>query len=264
MPKICRYFAENRSSALVQFAVAKARRVLECYENANNYDFATNGEEQVLGALRSADIKRVFDVGANVGDWAKLASRYFPEAVIDCFEILPSTADELEHAVKGFERINVNRLGLSRDEGEVRLKTFRNFSELTSLVEVEHDFAEAGESVGRVMAGDDFCRERRIYHIDFLKIDVEAAEFLVMQGFSSMLSDRRIDVLQFEYGTGSIVSKFMLRDYYTLLTGFGYVVGKIYPKYVEFRDYHESHEDFIGPNMLAVNRERSDLIGMLS
>ena len=264
MPKACRYFAENRSSALVRFAVAKAKRVLECYENADNYDFATNGEGQVLKALSDADIKRVFDVGANVGDWAMLASQQFPNAAIECFEVLPSTADDLEQAVQGFPQINVNRLGLSEEDGEVRLKTFKDFSVLTSLVEVEHDFAEAGESVGRVVTGDNFCRERGIDHIDFLKIDVEAAEFMVMRGFSSMLSEQRIDVIQFEYGTGSIVTRFMLRDYYALLTGFGYAVGKIYPKGVEFRDYHESHEDFIGPNMLAVNRERPDLIAKLS
>ena len=264
MPRTCRYFAENRESALVRFAVAKARRILECYENANNYDFSTNGEARVMKALAGADIQLVFDVGANVGDWALLASQHFPNASIQCFEVLPETADRLAEAVQGVPQITVNRLGLSRDDEEVRLKTFKGFSALTSLVEVEHDFAEAGESVGRVTTGDKFCSDRGVGHIDFLKIDVEAAEFMVMQGFSSMLSAQRIDVIQFEYGTGSIISKFMLRDYYALLTGFGYAVGKIYPKNVEFREYHECHEDFIGPNMLAVNRQRADLIAALS
>ena len=44
---------------------------------------------------------------------------------------------------------------------------------------------------------------------------------------------------------------FLLRDFYLLFAGYGYVVGKIYPDYVEFRDYDLGDEDFIGPNYLA-------------
>jgi hypothetical protein len=86
---------------------------------------------------------------------------------------------------------------------------------------------------------------------------------MVLQGFAGMIDAGRIDVIQFEYGTGSIVTKFMLKDYYALLASNGYALGKIYPNYVEFRDYHFRHEDFTGPNILAVRSSRKDLIEML-
>lgn len=40
---------------------------------------------------------------------------------------------------------------------------------------------------------------------------------------------------------------------------FGYCVGKLYPDYVEFRDYHYRHEDFCGLNMIAVRKGDMEL-----
>ena len=37
-------------------------------------------------------------------------------------------------------------------------------------------------------------------------------------------------------------------------------MGKIYPNYVEFRDYKLDHEDFIGQNYLAVLEKHADWI----
>jgi len=70
-------------------------------------------------------------------------------------------------------------------------------------------------------------------------------------------------LVQFEYNTTNIVSKFMLRDAYQFFTGFGYRVGKLYPQYVEFRDYHYRQEDFCGPNMIAVRKEDDELLKLL-
>lgn len=264
MPRICTYFARNRKNPLVAFAVGKAKRILACYENADNYDFTTNGESFVIRALAARPLARVFDVGANVGEWALLAHDHLRAARIDCFEVLPATADALQQATGMHERIAVHRFGLSNETGQVQLKTFKDLDVLTSLVPVEHDFAEAGTAAGQVMRGDEYCAQQGIDHIDLLKIDVEAAEFMVLQGFSAMLERQQIDVIQFEYGTGSIVTRFLLKDYYALLGSYGYLIGKIYPNYVEFREYHEDHEDFIGPNMLAVRADRDELVALLS
>ena len=41
------------------------------------------------------------------------------------------------------------------------------------------------------------------------------------------------------------------------------MLGKIFPKSVEFRQYHFKYEDFIGPNFLAVHSSEKDLIKAL-
>jgi hypothetical protein len=70
-------------------------------------------------------------------------------------------------------------------------------------------------------------------------------------------------VIQFEYGIFNISSKDLLVDFYRLLSESGFVVGKIMPKGVIFRDYHFSMEDFYGNNYLAVKDTEKNLISEL-
>jgi hypothetical protein len=37
-------------------------------------------------------------------------------------------------------------------------------------------------------------------------------------------------------------------------------IGKVYPTYVEFREYDVGHEDFLGPNYLAVHASMTSLL----
>ena len=59
-------------------------------------------------------------------------------------------------------------------------------------------------------------------------------------------------------------TKKLLIDYYTFFEANGYVLGKVFPKIVEFRKYHFKYEDFIGPNFIAVKKTETALIKMLS
>ena len=105
-------------------------------------------------------------------------------------------------------------------------------------------------------------KKHGITHVDFLKLDVEGAENRVLQGFANALQDRLIDVIQFEYGRANIISKFLLYDFYVLFQKYGYKVGKIYPNYVDFREYSSDDENFLGPNYLAVREELVNHLGL--
>jgi len=41
------------------------------------------------------------------------------------------------------------------------------------------------------------------------------------------------------------------------------VLGKIFPKTVEFRKYEFKYEDFLGPNFIAVKNTETELINIL-
>lgn len=51
-----------------------------------------------------------------------------------------------------------------------------------------------------------------------------------------------------------------LSGFYDLLTRYDYVIGKVYPKTVEFRNYKFRHENFSVPNFLAVKKQEKELI----
>jgi Methyltransferase FkbM domain len=99
--------------------------------------------------------------------------------------------------------------------------------------------------------GDEFLAREGISQVDFLKLDVEGAEHLVLEGLEGYLREQRIRLVQFEYGRVNILTHFLLRDFYQLFAKYGYAVGKVFPDYVEFREYELKDEDFLGPNYLA-------------
>ena len=89
-------------------------------------------------------------------------------------------------------------------------------------------------------------------------------EELVLKGFSNALANGMIDVIQFEYGKVNILTRFLLRDIYEMLEGYGYTVGKLYPNYVEFRHYTLDDENFFGPNYVAILKDRRELVEAVS
>ena len=111
---------------------------------------------------------------------------------------------------------------------------------------------------------DEYCDLNKINHISYLKIDTEGMDYDVLLGASKMLSDNRIDVIQFEYGRSSVDTGNLLKDHYKLLNLNGYKVGKIYPNYVDFKPFERDMEDFIGPNYLAVRSAKENLIDILN
>ena len=210
----------------------------------------------------------VFDVGANVGNWSSMVLQVASGTRIHAFEIAPPTFAKLERQLASLPNVSLNNCGLSDRAGRVEIDFLPQNDGLTSLlkdVAVElhsHYTKEPWEA--EVQTGDVYCDHHSIGHIDFLKIDVEGAKSLVLRGFESMLRKRDIDVIQFEYGLASVYAHYLLIDYYRDLTDHGYCLGKLRPNGVEFRDYDPRHEDFIGPNFVAVNKDRSDLIRALT
>ena len=231
---------------------------LKAYENCNG-TFASNGERMVLCSLAGAPVATVFDVGANLGYWSRLAHRLLPAARICAFELSPPTFEQLQQNTRGCPAIHAFGFGLSDREGETTFYHYPDKPLETSLM--AHPFQINGlELKGRLRMGDAFCAEQGIRRIDLLKIDVEGAEPSVLRGFGKMLAGEQISVIQFEYEKLNTVNKFLLKDFYALLGGYGYTLGKIFPTYVDFRDYAYEHELLWGSNYLAVLKNRPDLL----
>ena len=123
--------------------------------------------------------------------------------------------------------------------------------------------AAIAEVAAHITTGDEFLKTHGIAHVDFLKIDVEGAEFSVLNGFQNAFARNAIDLVQFEYGEINLKTRDFLQDYYKFFTARGFVVGKLYPEGVMFKDYALADEDFLGPNYIACRAERTDLIAAL-
>jgi FkbM family methyltransferase len=265
----------KRKPAHLLFQIARYRRwlpvrllargsegFLRLYNNVN-YDAAANGERRILELLGRRKVECIFDVGASIGEWLQLAREHCPSATIHAFEIVPSTFERLLERVGPGPRLVLNPFGLAERRGTVEVLSCPDDPELSSIF----PYPTGKRSLPvccEITTGDEYCAETGITRIDFLKLDIEGLELPALRGFEGMLTNGEIDVIQFEYGFINILPKFLLKDLCEFLNAHGYAAGKIFPDHVDFREYELKDEDFMGPNYLAVRRDRSDLIALLS
>jgi FkbM family methyltransferase len=190
---------------------------------------------------------------------------------VHAFEIAPPVFEKLSSHLAGHSGVKLNSIGLSDREGTIPVFYPESDTYVTTaypkMLEQIHGYqrmASVKQLVVPVMTGDQYIANNKIQTVDVLKIDVEGMEESVLRGFEKALARQVIRLIQFEYNTTNIASKFLLRDAYDLFASHGYILGKLYPNYVEFRDYHYRHEDFCGPNMIAVRKVDAPLIELLS
>lgn len=254
-----RVIAQN-GGALSRAIYKIANIYVKSYNNLN-YDMTTNGEHHLLDRLARIGVKTVFDVGANKGDYTLACLSRFEDVTIHAFEIAPPTYQKLVRNVSS-DRVKFNQFGLSDTDGSFTLNYSVDDDGLSSIVEGIriHDGNWRSLPVD-VVRGDRYCRENGVGSIDLLKVDVEGAEHLVLDGFSETFEGARISAVQFEFGMVNVYSKFLLKDFYEFFGKHDFVLGPIMPRGVDFKAYHTRDEDFQGPpNFLAVHRSRPEII----
>lgn len=259
-------FGRYRRSWPARFLAAEARKILKAYDNVD-YNMARNGEGRVLArvaAVEGGSGEAIFDVGVNEGEWARAARAHFPKAPIYGFELIPRIHQLLLERTTDLTGFTGESFGLSDSADEFEM-WFDAAGLICPSMEEANPVGGRPERVRvKTETGDAYLAAKGIEKILMLKIDVEGAEMRVLKGFKRALAEGRIDVIQFEYNLASIAPRVLLKDFYEFLVPLGYEIGKVFPTYVEFRPYDLHHEDFRGPNFLAVRRARADLIGALS
>lgn len=259
------YLPANPKNPVAREIARAARRYLKRF-NGFSYDFDEGGEKKLLQSLQPLDLKVVFDVGANVGEWSEKASGFFPMAVFHTFEISEANFGVLERKLTGNTFVH-NRLGLSNQEGSIAYKDYGDGSGLNTIVPRSciHDKTQAAilQSVD-VTTGDEYCRRKKVGHIDFLKIDVEGAEKLVLEGFGDLLRRKAVRFVQFEYGLANGDTHFLMRDFFDLFGVWGYQLSKVRKRGFSFDEFSYEWNNFdSGPNFLAVLKTDREALGLL-
>jgi FkbM family methyltransferase len=221
-----------------------------------------SGEEFVIEKVIVNALNRVpgiiCDVGANVGDYAKLLRSAFPLATIYCFEPVPKNFEQLE---KNTEDLNTNNIltALGSKTGVLKLYLGENNDDGAMATAYKDTLETFFPFVGQVNKTvetpvttlDTFFKDKP--RIDFLKIDVEGHELEVLKGAIELINDNRIDIIQFEFGEFNIFSKSFIFDFYQILSH--YTLYRIMPqnKLTPMGNYNSSLEVFKYQNILAIN-----------
>ena len=158
-----------------------------------------------LNYLRAGMI--VFDVGANVGEMSLLFSRFVADGTVHAFEASAEVYSRLQTVctLAGRRNVVLNHCVVFDRAGVVDLHVYQEHLGWNSLAArplAKYGINVPAPIIERVQATtvDDYCQGHGIEHIDLLKIDVEGAEYQVLQGADRMLRAKQIRCLTFEFG----------------------------------------------------------------
>lgn len=153
-----------------------------------------------------ADQFTIFDVGAYQGLIAQDYNRLFPGAAIYCFEPFPESFDVLSANTTSFPNIHRLNYGLGAATGP-QIIHVNAFAATNSLLSTDaRGSATWGEGLLETQANvtveiktlDDAVAELDLDHIDILKLDVQGAEHLVLDGAQKTLAAGKVTLIYTE------------------------------------------------------------------
>ena len=225
----------------------------------------SNGEyDSIKAFLQRGDI--IFDVGANRGQWTAIAlCLVIPESIY-CFEPVPVSANEAKNLHVPHSCVTVENRVVGNQVGDHAFLWYKNspqVAEMSNLfgrpdVEISMGIEKEQLFIPGITI-DHYCKENNIDHINFMKVDVEGAESLVIEGSSEMLEGQMIDFLQFEYGGCFINASVKLKDVVRILSENEYAVFRIVPGgLLHFDAWKDEMENYAHSNYLAVSSKKDD------
>lgn len=141
----------------------------------------------------------VFDVGANVGQFAESLIAHQPFADLHVFEPIPEALETLRRNLAGIDGIRFNGFALGNAAG-CRDFVVRRFDEASSFLDLGQrlregvyglDFGAERTITVEMRRLDNYVRESGVGAIDLLKLDVQGYELEVLRGAEEVLP--RID-----------------------------------------------------------------------
>jgi len=156
-----------------------------------------------------------FDVGCNINpivemnnaewiqnwndDFTSFFLEKFPQS--KCIAIEPLHWQFFEEKWGNDERVNLLKLALS-DKNGTEFMFFPGERHVLSSFYIREDFKSQKLNLKEVDSKtlDSLCDEFNVSIIDYLKLDVEGAEYKILQGAKNLLEQKNILFIQFEYG----------------------------------------------------------------
>ncbi|MCK4553271.1 FkbM family methyltransferase [Candidatus Pacearchaeota archaeon] len=230
--------------------------------------FENSGEKYALKNIKKKLKKQkkiiIFDVGANIGGYSFFVNKNIKNAEIFAFEPSKKTFNKLQDNLKNFGEINKYNFGFGNKEEIKTLFYDEDFSGLASLYKRKIKYwgveLDKQEEV-KINTIDNFCKNKKILRIDFLKMDIEGNELNALEGAKKMIKNKKIKFIQFEFGGCNIDSKTFFRDFWNLLHK-NYIFYRIYPGGLfPIKKYKENLEIFTTSNyFLELKKNKKEVL----
>lgn len=182
----------------------------------------------------------ILDIGANVGVY----SIWFDKCINGEGKIFAFEPD-----LNNFQKIQYN-LKLNNNPPSIKLydsavSNSNGYIEFFSGLDEQSSISFATDQnlqsiKVKTVTLDDFCEQNSISEINYLKIDVEGAEYLVLEGANAMLSSQSIRIIQLELNDHISNFNIKIEDVVNMMEKKGYklyrLLDKLYPIVLENYD----------------------------
>lgn len=164
--------------------------------------------------LRPAPV--IFDIGANIGNWASALLKAMPDArKVVVFEPQASCWPSLGRVCG--KRVTVERKAVSDTRGTLILWENPN-PEISSVYEGLGGSPGSRPVEVETITIDEYVASGEIDAVDYMKIDVEGHEMAVIRGARRSIEQGIVRALSFEFGQADIVSRTFFCDFWQYLT----------------------------------------------
>tara|TARA_B100000900_G_scaffold343353_1_gene307040 strand:+ start:1910 stop:2656 length:747 start_codon:yes stop_codon:yes gene_type:complete len=186
----------------------------------------------------------IFDIGAHHGESLEIFTKYFNSPRIFSFEPFKESFEILSLKKSKLSNTKIFNLGFSNINGSETFYSYKdsknpNITAVNSTLELnDENFIPTYSDVQKVecefMKLDTFIEENNIKYIDLLKIDVQGAEFKVIEGANNSLKDNKI---------GCVLIEIAIADYYKNQKNFDFYITLFKNYEYELRGFYNLMSD---------------------
>src|SRR5919112_4622154 len=186
-------FLRPGSSTLLKFKVPKYDYEFYCRINKDDFKIMTIHEDDIIKRFTPKEGDIVIDIGAHIGLYTIISSkRVGANGKVVAIEANPSNFEMLNRNIKLNQLTNIISLNNAVYSKETKIKLYLPGEELGHTIynTVMSDRAKNEDKFVEVSANtlDYFLQLKGIMEVNWVKIDVEGAEFEVLKGATNVLS----------------------------------------------------------------------------
>src|SRR5918993_2201472 len=196
-------FLKPGNSTLLKFKVPKYDYEFYCRINKDDFKIMTIHEDDIITRFTPKEGDIVIDIGAHIGLYTIISSkRVGANGKVVAIEANPSNFEMLNRNIKVNQLTNIISLNNAVYSKETKLKLYLPGEELghTTYNTVMSDRAKNEDKFVEVSANtlDYLLQLKEITDVNWVKIDVEGAEFEVLKGAHNLLLNSRNIVILME------------------------------------------------------------------
>lgn len=141
--------------------------------------------------------KGIIDVGANQGNWTRMALAVFPNAKVTMIEPQKEMCESLIKLCSENQAVNFIQAGAGRKKGELIQTIWEDLAGSSFIIEPNDEMLRKGrQRITQMVTIDDVVKDRKDFTPDLVKLDIQGFELEALNGATSLFGKTQLFILE--------------------------------------------------------------------